>query len=547
MPRTPTWDLTASPATIRWPARSSPTASTATRTATPPISWSTRTWSPSRRTPATRATRSRRTTRRRTAASVTTGRMSSRSITSSATGVTSPATGIGSRPTTVRRGARRVICNDATRRGTMNLLDLVQAPEARVPRGPAPVPGIRELPDPEVVILPLEYPGQILFSPAVAVGDTVARHEVIGRSERGNCVHASIGGTVREIRTIWSARSHHVPAVVIERGDVPELTSAELMAREDLVPDRATRLEMLRAGGAISPWTTPGRDHREGDVAEYPEMTHIVIKGLNEEPLLHNFEVLLREHADTLADGIKRLHEFQPKARIHLTVRRGLVGWARERFGDLVEVVGLSTAYRHRLERLVVPRICGVDVPHNAAFRARGVAVLSTEYALAAIAALDGRPFTSKTLTVTGVGVDEPVVVRTRIGARVGDVLEALGVTVPTHGRVSIGGSMMGLALADLETPIDKFSHGIFLQEPADLPVERNLVCINCGRCTRACPVRLQVHLLGRSVEFDQLDTALAMQPEACLECGLCAFVCPSHRPLVQLVRIAKRYGRSEA
>jgi electron transport complex protein RnfC len=428
----------------------------------------------------------------------------------------------------------------------MSLLSLVRAPEARVPEGPRPRPGIEDLPDPAQVVIPLEYPGQILFSPTVAAGDTVAANQVIGRSTLGNTVHASLGGVVREIRAVWSARSHHVPAVVIERGDVPALSARDSLARQDLDPDRAARLDLLRAGGVISPWTTPGHDHREVDVAGYPDMTHVVVKGLNEEPALHNFEAILREHTDELALGLKRLSDLVPHARIWLTVRRELQGWARERFGDLAEIVGLSGAFRHRLERLVIPRITGIDVPNTEAFRSYGLAVLSTEHALTALAALEGRPFTSKTITVGGAGLDEPRVVRVPLGTRVCDVLEGLGVEASPHGRVVIGGPMMGQALADVETPIDKFAHGIFLMEPDELPVERNLVCVNCGRCTRACPVRLQVHMLGRAVEFDQLDAAVAMQPEACLECGLCAFVCPSLRPLVQLVRIAKRYGRSE-
>ena len=37
----------------------------------------------------------------------------------------------------------------------------------------------------------------------------------------------------------------------------------------------------------ISSWTTPGRFHLEADVDEYPEVKHIVIKGVNEEPTIY--------------------------------------------------------------------------------------------------------------------------------------------------------------------------------------------------------------------------------------------------------------------
>ncbi len=59
--------------------------------------------------------------------------------------------------------------------------------------------------------------------------------------------------------------------------------------------------------------------------------------------------------------------------------------------------------------------------------------------------------------------------------------------------------------------------------------------------------MNLQVHLLGRCVEYDQFAAACEYHPEACLECGLCTFVCPSHRPLVQMVRMAKRYGSCQS
>ena len=162
-------------------------------------------------------------------------------------------------------------------------------------------------------------------------------------------------------------------------------------------------------------------------------------------------QAILREHTDELALGLKRLSDLVPHARIWLTVRRELQGWARERFGDRAEIVGLSGAFRHRLERLVIPRITGVDVPNTEAFRSYGLAVLSTEHALTALAALEGRPFTRKTITVGGAGLAEPRVVRVPLGTRVCDVLAALGVEASPHGRVVIGGPMMGQALADVE------------------------------------------------------------------------------------------------
>jgi len=425
----------------------------------------------------------------------------------------------------------------------MRLLSVLKTPAARVPRGREGTPGIVTIPDPDQVVIPLEYPGQILFRPLVQAGDAVACGQPIGRSELGNVVHASIGGRVKEIRAIWTARSFHVPAVVIERGPAAPLTVAEVLARSGLEAGTASQVDLMRACGVISPWTTPGRDHCESDTIEYPEIRHVVIKGLNEEPTICNFERLLQDRADDLRDGLRRLADIVPQARVSLTVRRPLVAWAREFFGAELTVVGVAEDYRHRLDRLVVSRLTGLAIPHTDPYRRHGVAVLSSEFALAALDALQGRCFTHKTVTLAGGPFAAPVTVRAPLGTTVRQLLASQGVAADDWGRIVMGGPMMGYALYTDETPLSKFQHGVFLLGRDELPSEVNLTCINCGRCTRACPVHLQVHLLNRYVEYDRLAEAYRYHPTACLECGLCAFVCPAHRPLVQLVRMAKRFG----
>ena len=91
---------------------------------------------------------------------------------------------------------------------------------------------IRDLPDPDEVTIPLEYPGGWCCR-RWSRRDIVRRNQVIGRSEARElrpCLH---GGTVREISRIWTASGSHVPAVVIERGKVPD---SELKRRRCQLP-----------------------------------------------------------------------------------------------------------------------------------------------------------------------------------------------------------------------------------------------------------------------------------------------------------------------
>ena len=424
----------------------------------------------------------------------------------------------------------------------MSVLDVLKPPASRVPIPAGCSLEIIDLPAPDQVLIPLEYPGQILFRPMVQAGDEVACNQVIGRSEHGNFIHASISGKVLELKTMWAARSFHVPAVAIQKNDTPPLAGDELLRQCDINPQSATRLDLLRAAGVVSPWTTPGYNDSEGDIEDYPEITQIVIKGVNQEPTICSFRLLMRTRTGEVQEALRRLAEIVPHARILLAVSRADGKWARETFSDLAEVSSLPNDFRGRIERQYVGRLTGIKVPNNASYRSGGVAVKSVEQLLDMYDALEGHPCIRKTVTISSGNEFQPVTVRTAVGTSIGDLLASQNLVVEDGDRVIMGGPMTGTAQFTLETPLSKFQAGVHVIKARDIIADTNLICVNCGRCTRACPVNLQVHLIGRFVEFDQFSEAQIFHPEACIECGLCAFVCPAHRPLLQMVKMAVNF-----
>ncbi|HUV29712.1 MAG TPA: 4Fe-4S dicluster domain-containing protein [Acidobacteriota bacterium] len=402
---------------------------------------------------------------------------------------------------------------------------------------------ISAIADPPYVCIPLEYPGQILYKPLVQAGDTVRRNQIIGRSGQGNCVHASVSGTVKEIRPVWTARSYNVPSVVIERNGGAPLSVGEVFEQYGVRFASASRIQKMKALGVVSPWTLPGKFHREEEVEEFPEVRQIIIKGKNEEPSIFTFELLLEQESEKVTRGIQQLTSIAPNALIWLTVPRRLAAWARETFGDSVKVAPLGDGYKDRLERLLVPRLTGITIANTAPYRQEGIAVISVEYLLAMVDALEGRsPFTHKHLTVAGHNVSRPVTVKFPIGTPIRTLLESQQLHDKSFARLLVGGPMKGIAQFSDETPLTKSCHGLYVISADQLPLEVNLTCINCGRCTRACPLNLQVHLIGRYVEYNLLLEARGFHPEACNECGLCAYVCPAHRPLVQLITMCNQY-----
>jgi electron transport complex protein RnfC len=72
--------------------------------------------------------------------------------------------------------------------------------------------------------------------------------------------------------------------------------------------------------------------------------------------------------------------------------------------------------------------------------------------------------------------------------------------------------------------------------------------CIRCGYCVDACPIFLnpsQLGLLAKHGRHQEMAEDFHLMD--CFECGSCSFACPSHIPLVQHFRVAKRAVRKGA
>lgn len=395
-------------------------------------------------------------------------------------------------------------------------------------------PVIRQVTEPDHVVIPLDYPAQVRYLPTVEIGQTVRKGQVIGTSRVGNSVCASISGTIRDITTVWTAQSHHSVAVVIDRNNADE-AAADIFDGPVTAGDQMVALNRLRAAGIAPPYAMSGREYGDGDIAELPRVETVIITGIRQESTIVTSQLLLEQQPEKVAEGLKWLTTVFPEARICLTAPEQFRPWATNTFADVAEMVYLPTSYRGRLEREVVSRILGRRIPSRKSYRFMGIAVLDVEYLLAMVDAFAGTSaLTQKCLTISGTDIETAITVRFPLGSSIEHVLASQGLDVSGYGRHVVGGPMMGVAQFSDKTPLT-YSSGIYLIKGDAAPADTLAPCINCGRCARVCPVNIQVHLVNRMIEFGQLEEAKKLHPEACHECGLCASVCPAERPIVQL------------
>ena len=106
-----------------------------------------------------------------------------------------------------------------------------------------------------------------------------------------------------------------------------------------------------------------------------------------------------------------------------------------------------------------------------------------------------------------------------------------------------MGGPMAGTAQVVAEVPVMAGTSAI-LALPKEVAEEAEGPCIRCNRCVDHCPVSLSPAMITLAAEQKEFSVAEAWNVSDCIECGNCAFVCPSKRPMLELIRFARSFSR---
>lgn len=391
-------------------------------------------------------------------------------------------------------------------------------------------PVIRQLDDPDQIILPLEYRGQITYKPKVEPGEHVRKGQMVAQSVNGSSILSSINGTVKEQGSVWTAEGIHSPALFISK-DAP--TDAEETSTVNGADTSEALMAQLKAAGVFPPLSF---GTQEDETEKPPAITKIIITAISQETTQLTSQLLLEQQGEKVIKGLKLLARLLPDAKYYLTAPEEHRDLVEEQYSKLAELVFLPRNYSSRIEKEVVAQITGNRLVNPTDYISHGLLVLGLEYLLAMVDSVEKQvPFLQKHITISGTNIEQAITVRFPLGSTLGYILDSVGINMSEYTRPVIGGPMTGIAQYSDQTPITYFD-GIHLIADDVTPFDNLAPCINCGRCTRACPVNLQVHLINRMVEFGQLESAKRLQPEACHQCGMCGYVCPAERPIVQLL-----------
>ena len=444
----------------------------------------------------------------------------------------------------------------------MHLLDL-----RALGRGPAhPEPHkqatsgrpIEDLPAPAEGTLPLLQHLGDPAEPVVKKGDVVRRGQRIAEA-RGSGVplHATIGGRVKSIERQPHPTLVQSPAIVIAR--LPDAEAPPLEFPEDpewrTLP-RAELLARIREAGIVGLGGAAFPTYRKLQLPPGVEVDTLIINGAECEPYLTSDYRLMLAEPRAILEGARVIARVVGVTRVLVGIEsdkrdaaEALAAVAREPAADGIEVAVrvVPARYPQGAEKQLVTAVTGRVIPPRALPYAVRVVVQNVATAAAVLDAVRfRRPLLDRVVTVTGPGVAEPRNVRAPVGTALADLVAFCGGLTPGVTRVISGGPMMGRALPRLDVPLIKGMNGLLLLTGRGPYEDGYGPCIQCGRCLDACPLGLEPNQISVRVEAGRATETPAFGTQECYECGACSYVCPSRRPLVQFIQVAKSALRKQ-
>ena len=415
---------------------------------------------------------------------------------------------------------------------------------------------IRQFPFAPELVVPLSQHLGKPAKPIVREGQEVTRGQTIAEADgfMSVAMHAPASGVVRKIGLAPNINGDMVSSVFLrtipassQEVDDGESCDVETASADEIIT-AIQRAGIVGLGGAAFP------THVKLKAPEGKHLETLIINGVECEPYLTTDHRVMLEQTADIFTGIKYLLRATGASEAIIAVEANKQEAAsklrQERPKDLPVSVRVSPVkYPQGAEKLVIKALLDREIP-SGGLPADVHAICVNVATTAEIGRLlpRGRGIQERVITIGGPGIQRPGNYRIPIGTTVRFALDQCG-AADNISRVFLGGPMMGPAVSNLDIPITKGTSGITAFTTAETGEatghQKIYPCIHCARCVEACPLFLNpshLGLLAKNEEYEQMAEAFNLMD--CFECGACSYVCPSHIPLVQYFRLAKKMVR---
>ncbi|PWM45914.1 MAG: electron transport complex subunit RsxC [Clostridiales bacterium] len=411
-----------------------------------------------------------------------------------------------------------------------------------------------EMAPPSEIVIPLSQHIGTPCKTLVSVGDYVRVGEKIADSDEAvSCpVHATVSGTVKAVEPRWHPSGSKVMSIVIKNDFEDEVAPGCAAVTDDienLSPDQiisiAREAGIVGMGGAAFPLYVKLKTAIEKNIDT------IIINGAECEPYITADHRAMVEYPRKIVEGVKLIMQCLDRKTAVIAIEENkpdAIATMKITTEDTgIQVVPLQTKYPQGGEKQLIKAVTGREIPPGRLPMDIGCGVFNVDTCASLCRAVKkGQPLIKRIVTVSGSAVVTPKNLLVRVGTKYKDVFDFCGDFYEDPYKIICGGPMMGIAQHSLETPIIKSTSALLAFCSDEESFESESVCIRCGRCIRACPMRLMPSYINLYASAGEFNECKKLNVQDCIECGCCSYVCPAKLYLVQNMRMVKEKLRRE-
>ena len=425
--------------------------------------------------------------------------------------------------------------------GKMGKIKGINAPHFKNTAGYVP----EEISVPEMITIPMKMHSGAPAIPIVAAGDRVKVGQLIAGAggKVSSPIYASVSGTVKSFEDYDGLTGQKAASMVI-------VSDGEQALFEGLAPPIVTNTaEFLDAvqdsgvvglGGAGYP-TAPKLTLKDGT-----ELDYILINGAECEPYITSDTRTMVDDAEAVWDGARLLQEYLKPKNVIICIESNKPDAIAKLEALCAGIPGLSVRilppkYPQGERKVLVYNVTGRIVPEGGRLTDVGCIVVNcTTVAVFAKYIKTGMPLVSRVVTVDGSAVKTPKNVIAPIGTPIRELFDFCGGLRDDVKKIIMGGPMMGAAVPSIDIPVVKVTNAILAFRAKDSEPPVPTACIKCGLCISKCPMHLMPSHIEDAFELKRLDLLGRYKVNMCVECACCSYLCPSKRPLAQVMTLSK-------
>ena len=403
---------------------------------------------------------------------------------------------------------------------------------------------------PETVYIPLLQHSGSPAIPVVDINDKVKTGQLIAKANGkiSANVHSSVSGIVKDILEITDIRGQLNKAIIIKtEGDewLENIDRSNTLIK-DITLSSHEIIERIKGSGIVGLGGAAFPTHIK--IAGFPEkkLDLLIINGAECEPYLTADHRLMLEKGEEIIVGasifMKALNIYKAVIGIEEN-KKNAIDHLTEICKNYknIEVVTLKTKFPQGYKKQIIKAITGKEVPSQKSSTDVGCIVQNIATTFAVYEAVQkNKPLIERVVTVSGNNVKKPSNILIRIGTPVIMAIDKAGGLPENTEKVVSGGPMTGKIINNIHDPIVKGTTGILVFSKREVKILKTINCIRCCKCVDVCPMGIEPYLLALLSENSNYKRFEKENITDCMECGSCAYICPSGRPVLDLIRQAK-------